>query len=744
MLDELLHEVASKPPQWEPILDDIAKIISHIIATLGLGIPVISKAQQKERWQDICHSLSAVLSVLHIALMTFIRSHIDISGAVPNGALNNGLQIEAPGGKVFLAARRLQCLHGLIKQPVWAFNFIPQDSRLTKVDCDGFYVSSSMDDLAELWGPFRVNYADNSQAETVNSIETRGGTILALDSSHCHVKPLDDEALCHWFSWLDVSGRQQSLNEVGSIDTAKRLLVGMVYDSDCHSQKRQKRRRRPKLEVVDECMCNDRYTIKYDPFDLGTREPSWKLDARTLQASGGKYFTVSVGFTYKFDAGWTLKDAILESWLGAAKDDLFHLQNPHYMDYFVVLDISRCSGHARRISLWTLLKCSDLREYFRQNLEAEICRGLETSLLQYSSESCFTTIWRILDTSKRNHLTLAFKFMLKTLRCTGVGEDGMLQVWDITSIPRIDGRRIDPQWTSLVRDDIGCATFAIITGNCRIYKPPVQAHCYTPLTSLPILYTQVCITANQKLKPRDVSQKELEIPPHSNESNSRSFSSKWRVPGSQSADIRHSRSLILNPPNAESKLLESIRERQRARKKLSGGDRVHDSTSQPVSSESIQSEEPRIGRQPNAYDDRLSVFLNKAHRSRVQEQGLPEPGICDVNLSFKNGKGQRVGKLLLEPLEGPTEFIDLNSLSETSALPARWEASKSSVLHTIYEKGEKMDKDLNSWVRKSSGFIPSLIGRIAPEEHLSSPDVTEYIRPGNLTEYQRLLTTYIR
>ncbi|ESZ91762.1 hypothetical protein SBOR_7869 [Sclerotinia borealis F-4128] len=713
MLNELLREGASNPLQWDPILDDIAKVLSRIVTSLSLDMLVTADGEQREKWQGICQSLSAVLAVPHIALMSFIRSHIDISGAMPNGALSDGLQIEAPGGKICLAARRLQCLHGFLKQPIWAFNFIPKDSHLQGVDYDGFYISSSIDDLAELWGPFTLSYAETLWARTVGSIETRGGRLMAVHSSNCQVKALDDEALCHWFGWLDVA-ENELRNQILPIDTTKRLLIGMPGSrhSDYRSQESQRRRIRPKLEEL-------------------------------ADASGGKYLTVTVGFTYKFDAGWTLKDAILESWTDAARDDLTHIPCPHYMDYRVVLEISRCSGHARRISIWKLLQCSLLRDYFRQNLEVGVCQGIEAALQQYSSIGCFALIWPELDTHRRNILTLAFKFVLRTLKCTGVGEDGLLQVWDITSIPRIDGRRIDPQWAPLLKDDIGCATFAVITGACRKYKPPIRAYEKAPI-GLPILCTQVRITANQKLTQMNTTMKECKPSQQSNEFNSRSFSSKWSVPRSNSNDIRLARFSFTVQSNSGDESLDCVGNLMNARQIISGGVKTNESTDQSVPLEPIQPKRFPARDGTNVCDDTRSKDSSQTDQSRTQRQKIPEKVTCDSSLPFKNGKGQKLGKLVLEPLEGPSESIDLTSLPDTSGLPARWQPSRSNWFDTIHQKGEQMDENFSSWVNKSSGLIPRLLRRMAPREDTSPAVVTEYIRMGDLTAYQKVLDLYIR
>jgi hypothetical protein len=67
--------------------------------------------------------------------------------------------------------------------------------------------------------------------------------------------------------------------------------------------------------------------------------------------SAGQYVTLTYGQTWKFSAGWFLKDVIVEDWLEGINGGPCHHPNACYLDYLVVLEISRCKGHRRRISL---------------------------------------------------------------------------------------------------------------------------------------------------------------------------------------------------------------------------------------------------------------------------------------------------------------------------------------------------------------------------------------------------------
>ncbi|KAF7915336.1 uncharacterized protein EAE98_011202 [Botrytis deweyae] len=543
LLLELLREVQEFIRQednqrLDSALDDIAEILLHIVVSLGLGIPQTVLGVDKynlERQQDICHLLSSILSLLHVALLSFVRSHLDNSGHTPSGSLSDGLHIECPGGTLFLTSRRLKCLNGLLKQPVWAISFIPTNSTLSKVECDGFYLSSSIDHLAELWGPLRLNSTGES---TASSIETHGGRLLSAEDHTSLVQPLESEVLCHWSSWMETN----SLENTTPIDTAKLLLIGVRTIP----QAARKLQRLPRFNTIDMCDCSDKYISqpRHREFELGTRPPKWKMNERTAQASGGQYVTITLGFTYKFDAGWTLKDVILEDWVNAGKTDASHIPNRY-------------------------LKFNDGVEEFRDI----------TSLLdRLGSIDSLSSIWTTIPVTQRKLLIFSFKTILKILKFTGIGEDKKLQAWDITSHDRIDGRRLVPRWSSFVKDDSNSARFAVITRNCIRYSQSNDQ----ALTDT-VLQTQLCITAAQRIN-RSLAAPEKDAEMQGTQSNSSAtFSSRWAVNRSRPIDVKCRQSADryqtmntdsgqpppVNQSDAENKLLDRIRDNQRKRQIVS-------------------------------------------------------------------------------------------------------------------------------------------------------------------------------
>ncbi|KAF5868739.1 putative transcription factor cys6 protein [Botrytis fragariae] len=735
---ELLREVQEfiqqeDNQQRDLVLEDVAEILMHIVVSLGLGIPQTVLAvgeHNRERQQDICHLMSSILSVLHVVLLSFVRSHLDNSGYTPSGSLSDGLHIECPGGTLFLAARRLKCLNGFLKQPVWALNFIPTNSKLSKVECDGFYLSSSIDHLAELWGPLRVN---RTEVLTASSIETHGGRLLSAEHDISSVQPLESELLCHWSSWMETN----SLENKTPIDTAKLLLIGVRTIP----QASQELQRLPRFHKIDLCNCPDQYISqpRHRAFELGTRPPNWKMKERTAQASGGQYLTITLGATYKFDAGWTLKDVILEDWVNAGKTDASHTPNPYLMDCLAVLDFSCCSGHARRISLWALLKDLVTRGYLYQKFDNQIENSGDIVRLLDGliSVDSLSSIWTTIPATQRKLLIFSFKEILKILKFTGIGDDKKLQAWDITYFNRNDGRKLAPRWSSFVKDDSNSATFAVITSNCVRYSQSNDQ----ALTDT-VLQTQLCITAAQKINRGLAASKKDAETQDTQSSSSATFSSRWAVNRSRVMDVQSRQSAdryqTMNtdsrqPPPAdqcdtEKRLLERIRNNQKGRQ--IGSDAASQSSLTGNDPPLLASQYPSNNLSPSR--KRL-----KTEAYSITPSAITHPPI----LHIRNSLGRRVGNLSLEPATP----IDLTFLTDETTLQAKWEeVSRMNLAENFRKKEAQLDKSISSWVRKSNGFIPSLIGRLAPVEGDLSPlDVVEYIRPGSLTAYQKLVNVYI-
>jgi hypothetical protein len=82
-----------------------------------------------------------------------------------------------------------------------------------------------------------------------------------------------------------------------------------------------------------------------------------------LAGSFSKIFGLSLAKIWKRDPGKYLKEDILDDWLWDLQKDERHDPSPEYLDYHVVIEISSCKGHCRRISLWDILHNASILKY---------------------------------------------------------------------------------------------------------------------------------------------------------------------------------------------------------------------------------------------------------------------------------------------------------------------------------------------------------------------------------------------
>ena len=765
ILRDLLQEAAScctDTVEWlllEQALDDLEEALDLVLHHLGLDSspPKQIHSPAEDKYIFICRLTSSTLSILFLGLVSFVASHICAPDTGLNRDIFTQMQIESVDGSIEMRPRRLKCLDAFIQHPVWTFSKIFEGySAPNREIVDGYYLSVFLADFADLWGPLDLQFVDDCETQ-VSVISTRGGIIGAVSVYDETSPQILEETLCHWYGWL--SFKSEDLNrELGPISTTKRMLIGAGKGVPIPQTL--------SLRVSKHCECGrkNQYSDDFPPFELQTMIPSWKVEQRTAQISAGSYVHILYGHTWKFNVGWTLKDVIVEDWVENNKRDVSHTPRPFYLDYLAVLDISRCSGHARRISIWSLLRQQGARNYLFDFLDPKICLDFGVLVEFFPTDATFTEVWNSLTSEGKSVVKLAAKEILGVLRSTGVGEDGYLQAWDITSPNRLDGRKLKPHWRSMVKDDVACASFAIITNSCIWYaaselhpKSDTLRPAHNPYT---ILSTSICITAHysltnsepsiQKVKPncgerdegrpswalsnKDFQRWKVPLPDPENELSHRNLSRR--------ALMESARDLSGPDPQA----LKRIKDRQLSRitcrqmnvtkapHEIHGASRQNEKNNgtTSVTADNEPSREPQDRQWRNSEDE-----------VRNKDSGL-DHRVCGVSLDFKNGKGKDIGKLILESHQGSIANIDLRTVAEDSTLLARWEVHKSGVVAEIKAKREVYDKKIMELTKtRPKGILPRMIIHFAKMED-PAPFVVEHIRGGELHACQKVVQAYIR
>lgn len=197
-----------------------------------------------------------------------------------------------------------------------------------------------MEDLADIWGPV---YTVPSSAGRVKYYGVSKGVICRVKSKED--TPLGQAIHCHYFSRLSFFRRKASRLLQGGddleLDKNDLLLIGAGFRDNLNCRYTRSAfvgEMKPKMTV------------------LGTKESVWKTDTRSVAFTLSKYLGVTVSGTQKLIPQTSLKQHILDKWTTVPSRS-----NPGILNQYLGVEISHCTGNARRISLKELMISEPIR-----------------------------------------------------------------------------------------------------------------------------------------------------------------------------------------------------------------------------------------------------------------------------------------------------------------------------------------------------------------------------------------------
>ena len=236
---------------------------------------------------------------------------------------------------------RLACLDNFLgKRKVWVFSlFNKHPNKLPQAQwssSEPVSVLTRMTDFADIWGPV---YNVPSKSGLIKHYRVSNGVICRVAQNK------QSEALhatrCHYISRLEFTRRRASRllfrdsNEELCTSNDELLLIG--------AELRENRRCQYGLSDLT-------YETQSEVRFLGTRESVWRTDSRGIAFGISKYLGITVSGTQKFIPQTTRKQHILDKWTTNPSR-----VNPGILHQLLGVEISHCTGNARRISLRELL-----------------------------------------------------------------------------------------------------------------------------------------------------------------------------------------------------------------------------------------------------------------------------------------------------------------------------------------------------------------------------------------------------
>ena len=451
----------------------------------------------KTIFENLNQTSLAVL-VLSLALGSFVKSHVGDFDRTQFKAELQEILIETPDHAIYLARQPLACLDEFANGPVWTFS-----TTSVKNQSSPFYLSISLSEFSNLWGPLCPLWIESGD-DIVLQIDTRAGSIHEVSPfstvSKC-VSVQPNETLCHWYS-LKALPEEIIHTTAFSLRNIDLVLIGAPLSL-------------PKVAVLllpqnnQLCSCDQVYAHRFPSLCLGTRQSHYRSCSVEANVGYSKPFNFGITKTWKKNPAWTLEDQILQEW--AEWPERANIDDPRsiFIDYDTVIEISMCTGHAQRTSIWHILGSPEIQEYLKLALEDKVWRtlNLPTQATKYSN---FHDLWHSVQGEVRDAWKRAIKLLVRTMGSTGYTKNlgSSLQVWDVSlsNVATLHGdicRRISPSWGSLVKDSQDIASFAVMRGFCLKFQYSVHNRFYEPVREPPytdapfadtLLYTKMRIS----------------------------------------------------------------------------------------------------------------------------------------------------------------------------------------------------------------------------------------------------------
>jgi hypothetical protein len=298
---------------------------------------------------------------------------------------------------------------------------------------------------------------------------------------------------CHWYSWASVNGGEAKIRptpaEFGKdketedflIPKGERLCIGasLLLNNTCRY-------------TLDEYESEYAQTM----VPLGTTETTWRLDTRTIGFSAAQYIGITVSGTQKKIPSTTVKDHI---WNKLSQNPT--RANPCFLHQFLVVEISHCTGNARRRRVKDLLHMERVwqhLQYFRPGWDMTQW-GVGLWSLPDDDDDALMDFWTT-HQNKREEIGELLCHVLDFLHKTGPLTGGKFAAAYFTKqeelCVKMDISLND--WAKTLRDSSSTAVYAIVNGVCLTYDAGREITLHESLnTAHTVFQTQIALESGQ-------------------------------------------------------------------------------------------------------------------------------------------------------------------------------------------------------------------------------------------------------
>lgn len=386
---------------------------------------------------------------LDLALVSYVGSH---------GSRFDSQYLKASPGRIKIPSRHrgvkdivcslrpLACLSEFVDNTkVWLFDSGDVEAMGSEQTQKGLKVLTHIRTFADIWGPVWSVGSGEPASDIILQYNLSRGCIRCVARGESKGS---NAVECHWYnSSISIEEHHKRVGPFLRQDDL--LLIG------------------GRLQSNDACM----YTINHfqghfgmDLCPLGTFPETFRLDSRTLGITAGQYVTIGVSGTQRRQPGVTLKENILNK-LKNNPDNA----NIEWLNHFLGLEISHCTGNAKRVRLKDLFCLPMVQERLSRYDANWTTTTWGAPLLNALEDTDFETmraVWN--DRDKRRDIANLICQLLELLHHTGEKGERLVAAYfhprhaDKQAELSIKGN----EWARCLRDSNKIATFAVIVNKC--------------------------------------------------------------------------------------------------------------------------------------------------------------------------------------------------------------------------------------------------------------------------------------
>ena len=408
--------------------------------------------------------LRKIALLLDLAMVSYVRSHgSGFHTSHPESEMNH---VEVSEGEDLFAFRcswtKLACLDAFLDgQQVLVLEIWTPDLNNSNINIGrAIYgrptsILTTMRDLADIWGPI---YTVPSASGLIKHYVVSKGVICRVNTKQQCAVP--GAVQCHYYSRTSYFRKKASklISREPEMLLAEDdvLLIGGGLRENFY---------------CDYTISDFSRDFASDFTVLGTKESVWKMDSRSAAIGASKFLGITVSGSQKLIPQTTLKEHILDKWTASPLR-----ANPGIFNQHLGVELSHCTGNARRVSIRELIRCDPMWKVMERQTPGWTLRpwgrSLKKVLFGKDNEAIFH-VWKEFA-SDRAEIAGLLCCLLELLDNTGLAEEkkfhaAVLHANEEYTLP-ID--TIINDWSITLRDTHMSAAYVMINEICLNCEVP--------------------------------------------------------------------------------------------------------------------------------------------------------------------------------------------------------------------------------------------------------------------------------